>query len=79
MRVIGEIPHPACKITLFQWNNRYLIKLEAGHLEQTYKVDQFSIASEEELSNIVSDRFVSEAIERFNGMHNSLSKAMEDL
>jgi hypothetical protein len=32
MRIVGEIPHDVCKITLFSWNNRYLIKLELGFI-----------------------------------------------
>jgi hypothetical protein len=48
MRVVGEIPHSDCKITIFSWNNRYLIKLEQGLLEQTFKVNEFDISGESE-------------------------------
>ena len=77
MRIVGEISHRDCKITLFSWNNRYLIKLEAGFLEQTYKVNQFDIASESDLYKIVDAPFISEALERFREMNNSLQSAME--
>ena len=38
MRIIGSIPHPVYKITLFKTDSRFAIKLENGTLEQTYKV-----------------------------------------
>ena len=77
MRVVGEIPHNVCKITLFSWNNRYLIKLEYGLLEQTYKVNQFDIAQEADLFKIVNESFIQEAINRFGEMDKSLRIAME--
>jgi hypothetical protein len=75
MRVIGEISHPECKITLFHWNNRYLIKLENGLLEQTFKIPEYDLASEADLKKVVSDTFVREALHRFEEMQRSLDNA----
>lgn len=79
MRIIGEIPHPDCKITLFSWNNRFLIKLEQGPLEQTFKVDQFDLSSENDLTKIVNEQFIQEAVARFESMERSIRKAMSSL
>ena len=79
MRVIGEIPNTDCKITLFHWNNRYLIKLEKGYLEQTFKIDQFELASEKDLLTLVNDDFVQRALERFDSMERSLSEGLQSL
>jgi hypothetical protein len=76
MRIIGEIPHPDCKITLFSWNNRYLIKVEQGLLEQTFKVDQFELASENDLIKMVNEQFIKDALNRFISMEKSLWEAM---
>jgi hypothetical protein len=77
MRVVGEIPHSDCKITIFSWNNRYLIKLEQGLLEQTFKVNEFDISGESELYRIVDQPFIEEAIQRFAEMNRSLRQAMQ--
>ena len=77
MRVVGEIPHPECKITIFAWNNRYLIKLEQGLLEQTFKVNEYDVTSEAELYRIVDKAFLEEAMQRFAGMSESLRQAMQ--
>jgi hypothetical protein len=79
MRIVGEIPHPEIKITIFQWNNRYLIKLEAGTLEQTFKIEQYDIDSEEDLKKVVNEAFISQSILRFNDMAKSLQHAMQFL
>jgi hypothetical protein len=77
MRVVGEIPHPQCKITIFAWNNRYLIKLEQGLLEQTFKVNEYDVTSEAELYRVVDEAFLEEAMQRFAGMSESLRQAMQ--
>jgi hypothetical protein len=77
MRVVGEIPHSECKITVFAWNNRYLIKLEQGLLEQTFKVNEYDVSGEAELYKIVDESFIQEAVERFAAMKLSLLQAMQ--
>jgi len=79
MRIIGEIPHSQCKITLYHWNNRYLIKLEKDRLEQTFKVDQFELTSEKELSTLVDESFMQKALDRFNDMEQSIAMALQKL
>lgn len=76
MRVVGEISHPSCRITLLSWNNRYLIKLEQGILEQTYKIDQFDITSEADLPRLLDEHFINECISRFDEMGKSFFDAM---
>jgi len=77
MRVVGEIPHPLCKITVFAWNNRYLIKLEQGLLEQTFKVNEYDVTSEAEVYRIVDEAFLEAALQRFASMGESLREAMQ--
>jgi hypothetical protein len=76
MRIVGEIPHPACKITIYAWNNRYLIKLENGLLEQTFKINQFDVTGDAEVFQIIDETFIQEALERFAEMSRSLHAAI---
>ena len=75
MKVIGEIPHPELKITIFHWNNRYLIKLEAGPFEQTFKIEEYDLSSEDEIKGIVNEEFIQQSIIRFSDMAKSLTQA----
>jgi hypothetical protein len=77
MRIIGEIPHPQCKITLYHWNNRYVIKVEKGYFEQTFKVDQFELASENDLHQLMNNTFMEEVVARFDAMEKSLALALK--
>ena len=79
MRVVGEIPHPELKITIFHWNNRYLIKLEAGLFEQTFKIEEYDLSSEDEIKSIVNEEFIQQSIIRFNDMAKSLAQATQFL
>lgn len=79
MRVVREIDHPHCKITIYAWNNRYLLKLEQGLLEQTFKIDQFDIPNEEVLTALLDETFIRETLDRFREMYESLSSARERL
>ncbi len=77
MRVVAEIPHTACKITIFAWNNRYLIKVEHGLLEQTYKLNEYDIASEAELYKLIDATFIEQTLNRFADMRASLQQALQ--
>ena len=77
MRVVGEIPHSACKITIFAWNNRYLIKIEQGLLEQTYKLNEYDITQEQDLYKIVDSTFIEASLNRFSDMRTSLQEALQ--
>lgn len=76
MRVVGEIPHPQCKITIFSWNNRYLIKLENGLLEQTFKINEYDIMQEADLTTLLDEQFIAECLNRFQNMAKSLEDAL---
>ncbi len=79
MRVVNEILHPDCKITIFHWNNKYLIKLEAGPFEQTFKINEFDLGSEQDLKKIVDEDFIRQAMARFADMSRSLSEATDEI
>lgn len=79
MRVIGEINHPECKVTLFHWNNRYLIKIEQGLLEQTYKVPEYDVPTEDEVKRLVSEAFIASALQQFAVMRQSLHDALQKI
>lgn len=79
MRVVGEIPHPSCKITVLAWNNRYLIKVEQGLLEQTYKINEYDLTGEPDVYTLVDESFVQETLRLFDGMRANLNDAMKRL
>ncbi|MDQ4141800.1 MAG: hypothetical protein M3142_14925, partial [Bacteroidota bacterium] len=66
MRVVAEIPHASVKITVFSWNGKYLIKLERGPYEQTYKISEMDVlGGDEALKQILDNTFINEAVALF--------------
>lgn len=79
MRVVKEIQRPQCKITIFQWNGKYLIKLEKGLIEQTFKIPELDLTSEDDLEAILNDKFMLKAEERFKEMMQALQQSMQEV
>ncbi len=76
MRIIADIPHEACKITVFAWNEKYLIKLEKGMIEQTYKIDAFEI-QEKQIPKLLDEQFMKQVLLRFKHMQTDLQEALD--
>lgn len=69
MRVVAEIPHPECKITIFSMNNKYIIKFEQGAIEQTYKLAEMDIVNGVDgVFEIMDEAFINSVIANFKGM-----------
>ena len=80
MRVIKQIQHPDCLISVFYWNGKYLLKYEVGHLEQTYKINELDIASEEDVFTLAQmPTFVEKIIATFKQMHGDLREEAKDV
>jgi hypothetical protein len=43
MRIVAELPNPDFKITIMSMNQKFIIKLEQGSLEQIYKVPEMDL------------------------------------
>ena len=43
MRVIAELPHPEFKISIFSMNQKFIVKIEKGILEQSYKLAEMDL------------------------------------
>lgn len=79
MRVIKEFSEKGIRISIFSWNNKYLLKFEQGMIEQTYKISELDVFNEEDLSQFISDSFLDEIQKRFDEMHQSLNIRLENL
>ena len=79
MRHVADLPHPHVKITLLAWAGKYLLKLEQGPLEQTYKVAELDLSGaappDVEIRQVLDDEFVAAAVARFAAMHQDMRAA----
>lgn len=76
MRVVAELPHPECKITIFSMNNKFIIKFEQGTLEQTYKLAEVDILNGVNgVFEILDEAFIAAAVDRFSAMRTDFISA----
>ena len=68
MRFIQDIPHPQVKIGVYAWNGKYIVKIEAGPYEQTYKVSEMDISGIDSVHAMLDEPFLTGVIRRFGEM-----------
>ena len=77
MRVVKELPSDKYNLTIYSWNNKYLLKFEQGGLEQTYKISEFDIMQESDLELAMTEQFVEKVLNRFDDMKRDFSEAIQ--
>ena len=69
MRIIDTIPHPSITISIFQKNDKFIVKFEAGPMEQAFKFDSADVKSLEGVKAIINPDFIETVRKRFNEMY----------
>lgn len=69
MRIIDTIPHPSITISIFQMNDKFIVKFEAGPMEQSFKFDTADVKSLEGVKAIINPDFIETVRKRFNEMY----------
>lgn len=79
MRILAELPHPQCKITLFNMNQKYIVKFEQGQLEQSFKLSELDLTGggANEIFQMLDEEFIATVIERFKTMRSDFSAAYQ--
>jgi hypothetical protein len=79
MRIIAELPHPDCKITLFNMNQKYIVKFEQGQLEQSYKLSEMDLTGGgvNEIFQLLDEEFITTVVSRFTTMRSDFSAAYQ--
>jgi hypothetical protein len=68
MRIIDSIPHPSISISIFNMNDKYIVKFEAGPMEQSFKFQTEQVKSVENLKKMINADFIETVRMRFNDM-----------
>lgn len=77
MRIVDSIPHPSMTISIFQMNEKYIVKFEAGPLEQSFKFIAQEVRSLERLKELINENFIDDVRIRFNQMYVQYREAFE--
>ncbi len=74
MRIIDSIPHPSITISIFQMNDKFIVKFEAGPMEQAFKFYTEEVKSVDGLKKIIDDTFIETVRTRFNEMFRQMKE-----
>jgi len=77
MKIVGSIPHPQMTITVFMLNEKYIVKFEAGPMEQVFKLSQGKLRGMDHVMQIVDAEFQQEVMKRFGDMFEQMRVALE--
>jgi len=69
MRIVDTIPHPSITISIFQMNDKYQVKFEAGPMEQIFKFNLADVKSLDNLKKLIDEKFIETVRSRFNEMY----------
>ena len=68
MRIIDSIPHHSMTISIFQMNDKYQVRFEAGPMEQLFKFSVAEVKGVENLKKLINEDFIEKTRLRFNDM-----------
>jgi hypothetical protein len=78
MHFVKEIPHDNLRISLFEWNSKYILKFETPDLEQSYKFSVLDFVHQNEIEELaISSSFNDFVIQTFHNMYDEMAKAIE--
>lgn len=77
MRVIHEIEHPRLKIQIFSYNGKYIVKVELGQFEQSFKIGELDVMGLDDVKNMVNEEFLASCVKRFVTMREDWENAFK--
>ncbi len=78
MRIVDYIQHPRMKITIFQYEGKYSVKMEASTLEFNLKFREGDVDDLDELKKLVEQDIVAKIDESFKAVSTSLLHHAQD-
>ena len=78
MRLVKDIPHERYKIQIFQYNGKYIVKIELGQFEQTYKIGETDVFGLEDVEKMISKDLLSNSLKRFVEMRSDWENAFKN-
>jgi hypothetical protein len=75
MRVVADIQHPRYKIQIFNYNSKYMLKVELGQFEQVYKIGEADVFGLDEVKAMITPELLDNALKRFVTMREDWENA----
>lgn len=79
MRLIAGVPHNRYKIQIFNYNSKYIVKIELDQYEQVYKINETDVNGLEDVKKMISESLLSNSLKRFVDMRSDWSTSFNSL
>jgi len=79
MRLISDIPHKRYKIQIFNYNSKFIVKIELDQYEQVYKINETDVNGVDEIKKMVTDSLLENALKRFVDMRVDWNESFKSL
>lgn len=77
MRLVKDIPHERYKIQVFQYNGKYILKIELGQFEQTFKIGDLDVSGVDEVEKMITEDLLNNTLKRFVDMRTDWHEAFK--
>ena len=67
------------RVSIMQWNEKYIIEMEAGQYKQTYKISVDSVSGLDEVKALCTPELLESTMTRFSGMNSDFSTSYKSL
>lgn len=78
MRLVKDIPHERYKIQIFQYNGKYIVKIELGQFEQSFKIGETDVNGLEEVEKMITPDLLTRSLQRFVEMRSDWQNAFSE-
>lgn len=80
MRLVTTIPHHTFSISIFDWNNKFFLKIEYGQTEQIYKFNKENLENGlDSLKKLITPSFLEQNMLRFRDMHHNIKEGISKI
>lgn len=79
MRLVIDIPHQRYKIQVFQYNSKYIVKIELGQFEQVFKIGETDVTGLDDVVKMVNETLLQNCLERFVSMRTDWENSFKNL
>lgn len=77
MRLVAQIPHPSCRISILSWNGKFILKFESGLLEQTFKASESDTGELDYFVASISPEFIEKVVNNFVLMDEAFTSILD--
>lgn len=77
MRLVHTIPHNLFLIQIFNYNSKYILKIELDQFEQTFKINASDINGLDEFKKMITSDLLKNVLQRFIQMRSDWSESFK--